>query len=85
MDEEVLAFLERWVEVHAVAAGAASRAELAEKLAAQCYRDAEEAGFDSDAIDEAAAEATDGEDLIAYIEQALEKSEEDELAEDDEE
>src|SRR5262245_42332998 len=67
MDEEALAFLERWIEVHAVSEGASSRSELAEKLAGQCYRDAEEAGFDSDAIDEAASEATDGEDLIAYI------------------
>jgi hypothetical protein len=83
MDEDALAFLERWVEVHAVAKSSASRSELAEKLAGQCYRDAEEAGFDADAIDEAAAEATDGEDLIAYIELALEGAEDGD--EDDEE
>lgn len=43
-------------------------------LVAECYRDAEEGGFEAADIDEVAAEATDGEDLLYFVEAALERA-----------
>jgi hypothetical protein len=76
-DDDVLAFLEKWIEDNAVATPARMRAERAENLAEQCRKEAEEAGFSEEALDEAVGELAEGGDLSSYIEEALEKAEED--------
>jgi hypothetical protein len=85
MDDDTLAFLEKWVEDNTSAVPAELRAQKAESLAEQCLRDAAEAGFSEDDVAEAASELSDGDDLAAYIEQALEKAsdEEDEFEDED--
>jgi hypothetical protein len=84
-DDDTLAFLEKWVEDNTSAVPAELRAQKAESLAEQCLRDAAEAGFSEDDVAEAASELSDGDDLAAYIEQALEKAsdEEDEFEDED--
>jgi hypothetical protein len=71
MDDEALAFLERWVEDNVRPVAVRLRAEQAEVLAAKCYQDAADADISEEDIDEVAAEATDGGDLNAYMEAAL--------------
>jgi hypothetical protein len=83
MDEDTLAFLEKWVEDNAVGIAAHLRAEKAENLAAQCLKGGAEAGYSEEEIEEAAAELTDGEDLLTYIEMALETADEEEAWDDD--
>jgi len=78
VDEDSLAFLEKWIEDNTVGVAAPLRAEKAESLAEQCLRDAAEAGYADEDIEQAAAELSDGEDLATYIEMALEKAAEDE-------
>lgn len=85
MDEDALAFLEKWVEDNAVSIAANLRAEKAESLAEQCLRDAAEAGYSDEDIEQAAEELTDGEDLATYIEMALEKAADDEPEDEDDE
>lgn len=53
------------------------RAERAESLAEQCRKEAEEAGFSEEDLEEAVGELAEGGDLSSYIEEALEKAEED--------
>lgn len=84
MDEEALAFLERWTEDNAAPISAKLRAEQAEILAVQCTREGADAGFSEEALEEAAAEATEGGDLVAYIEAALAKANEIEATDEDE-
>lgn len=83
MDEDTLAFLEKWVEDNTVAVAASLRAEKAESLAEQCLRDGAEAGYSEEEIEEAAAELTDGGDLASLIETALERADNDEVSEDE--
>lgn len=75
MDDEALAFLERWVEDNVRPVAARLRAEQAETLATKCYQDAAEADITEEALNEIAEEATDGGDLVAYMETALENAE----------
>ena len=84
MDDEALAFLEKWIEDNAVAVTAHLRAEKAEALAERCLRDAAEADISEEAIEEAAAELSDGGDLAGYIEAALESASNDDDDGDDE-
>lgn len=74
MDDEALAFLEKWIEDNAAPITANLRAEKAESMAEQCLRDAAEAGFTDEQIEEAVAELSEGNDLAGYIEEALEKA-----------
>jgi hypothetical protein len=83
MDEDALAFLERWVEDNVRPIAVRLRAEQAEVLAAKCYQDAADADISEEALDEIASEATDGSDLTAYMEAALDKA--DDLATSDDE
>lgn len=85
MDEDALAFLEKWVEDNTVGIAAHLRAEKAESLAEQCLRDAAEAGYSDEDIEQAAEELTDGENLATFIEMALEKVDEEELADEEDE
>lgn len=85
MDEDALAFLEKWVEDNAIGIAAHLRAEKAESLAEQCLRDAAEAGYSDEDIEQAAEELTDGENLATYIEMALEKADEEEVADEEDE
>jgi SOS response regulatory protein OraA/RecX len=83
MSDDALAFLEKWIEDNAVAIAAPLRAEKAEDLAVQCRREAVEAGISEEELDEVIEELSDGEDLAALIEQALDKVEEDEESDED--
>jgi hypothetical protein len=74
MDDDALAFLERWVEDNVRPIAARLRAEQADVLAAKCYQDAAEADIAAEALDEIAEEATDGGDLVAYMEAALDNA-----------
>jgi hypothetical protein len=74
MDDDALAFLERWVEDNVRPIAVKLRAEQAEVLAAKCYQDAADADISEEALDEVAEEATDGGDLTAYMETALDKA-----------
>lgn len=73
MNDDALAFLEKWIEDNAVATTAQLRAEKAEDLAVQCRRDAVEVGFSEEELDEVVEELGDGDDLAALIEQAMDK------------
>lgn len=83
MADDILAFIEKWIEDNVAPVEANLIPERAESLAEQCYREAADAGFDESEIEEAVAELADGEDLASYIEAALEKAEEDEEADED--
>jgi ATPase subunit of ABC transporter with duplicated ATPase domains len=83
MSDDALAFLEKWIEDNTVAITAHLRAEKAEDLAVQCRKDAAEAGFSEEEIEEAIEELSDGEELAALIEEALDKAEEEEESEED--
>jgi hypothetical protein len=85
MDDDTLAFLEKWVEDNSAALPAELRAQKAESLAEQCLRDAAEAGFSEEDVEEAVAELSEGGDLASYIEQALDKASDDEDEFEDEE
>lgn len=85
VDEDALAFVEKWVEDNTVSIAANLRAEKAESLAEKCLRDAAEAGYSEEDIEQAAEELTDGEDLATYIEMALDKADDEELADEDDE
>lgn len=74
-DDDVLAFLEKWIEDNIVVTPPRLRAERAENLAEQCRKDAEEAGFSEEELDEAIEELAEGDDLSTYIEEALDKAE----------
>lgn len=83
MDDDVYAFLEKWIEDNVVPIDANLRAERAENLASECYKEAAEAGFSEEEVDEAADELSEGAGLAAYIEAALDKAEEEEEVEED--
>ncbi len=83
-DDDVLAFLEKWIEDNVVATPARLRAERAESLAEQCRKDAEDAGFSEEELDEAVEELAEGGDLSTYIEEALEKADEEDSEDGDE-
>lgn len=83
MDDDVYAFLEKWIEDNVAPTDASLRAERAENLAAECYKEAGEAGFSEEEVDEAADELSEGAGLAAYIEAALDKAEEEEEVEED--
>ena len=83
MDEDVYAFVEKWIEDNVAPTDASLRAERAENLAADCYKDAAEAGFSEEEVDEAVEELSEGAGLAAYIEAALDKADEDEEVEED--
>lgn len=84
MDDDALAFLEKWIEDNAVVVTAHLRAEKAEALAERCLRDAAEADISEEAIEEAAAELSEGSDLAGYIEAALESAANDDADDGDE-
>jgi hypothetical protein len=84
MNDDALAFLEKWIEDNAVPTPAKLRGDRAETLAAECFREGAIAGFSEEELEEAASELSDGADLAALIEVALEKAE-DEEADDEEE
>jgi len=81
MDDDVYAFLEKWVEENVAPVDAGFKSERLDDLVGRCLRDAEEAGFIESDVEEAAAELGDCDDLTAYLEAALEKVGEEELAE----
>jgi ATPase subunit of ABC transporter with duplicated ATPase domains len=83
MSDDALAFLEKWIEDNAVAITAHLRAEKAEDLAVQCRREAAEAGFSEEELDEAVEELSDGEELATLIEQALDRVDDEEESEED--
>jgi hypothetical protein len=74
MLDDARAFLERWADDNIIPNTSKSRDAYIDALVAKCYRDAEEGGLEAPDIDEAAAEATDGEDLPYFIETALERA-----------
>lgn len=55
--------------------------QCGETMAERFYRDAAEAGFAEEDLEEVIAEVADGEDLASYIEVALSKAEDDETDE----
>jgi len=85
MNDDALAFIEKWIEDNAVPSAAKQKGDQAESLAAECFREGVEAGFSEDELEEAASELSDGADLAALIEVALEKAEDEEEEEYDEE
>ncbi|CAN0452006.1 unnamed protein product [Phaeothamnion confervicola] len=74
MDDEALAFLEKWIGDNVVPTDASLRAEKAEDLAVQCYREAADAGFSDEDLQAAAEELSEGSDLATLIEAALAKA-----------
>ena len=84
MNDDALAFLEKWIEDNVMVTTANLRAERAEDLAVQCRREAVEAGFSEEELDEVVEELSEGDDLAALIEQAMDKLDVEEEDEDEE-
>lgn len=83
MNDDVLAFLEKWVEDNVVPIDASLRAEKAELLAERFYREAADAGFEEADVEQTVQELADGEDLASYLEAKLENVDDEEDVEDD--
>ncbi|HEX2842144.1 hypothetical protein [Hyphomicrobium sp.] len=83
MNDDALAFLEKWIDDNVVSTPANVRAERAEDLAVQCHREAVEAGFSEEEMDEVLEEVSDGADLATMIERVMSKLDDEE--EDEEE
>ncbi len=71
MSDDIYEFLEKWIVDNVEAIDRSLHAERAESLAELCYKEAAEAGFSEEEIEEAAAELCDGEGLASYIENKL--------------
>jgi hypothetical protein len=87
MSEIALVFLERWT-IENVSAVPDDRLDAeAERLAAACAEDAAKEGITEEELGEASSDASEGDDLIAYMAKAIEKvalEELDELEDEDE-
>lgn len=83
MNEDALAFLEKWIDDHVVATPANVRLERAEELAVEFHRDAVEAGFSEEELDEVLTEVGDGADIATMIEHVMSKLDEEEEEEED--
>jgi hypothetical protein len=79
MDEMAMAFLERWVEENVKPVPAGRQQAEAERLAAACIHDAADEEISEDNLQEIASEETDGDDLVSYMSNAIEKAAADDL------
>lgn len=81
-------FLERWVEENVSAVPGGKQAAESERLSAACIIEAAKEDITEDELNEIAIEASDGDDLIAYMAKAIDKAamdDLDDLVSDDEE
>jgi hypothetical protein len=75
MSNVARAFLERWIEENIQSGSERPEKGEGERLALQCLKEAEDQGIAEEDIDEAAQDLSDGEDLVAVMENAIEQAE----------